>query len=239
MPQEAYDLCRKEFDDIGLLVNAEKCKLFLPNSEVIPFESFSGIARVPATHGVEVLGVPIGSESFVAGTLQSKLEELESLLSRLAMHESSLAKFLLLRACLGTCRKVFLLRSVPFALGKTLADKTAVLIRKSLEALLHNVQLVDAKRNGGALLEALAAFSSAMANGHFGQDCMQLFTAARLVALPKKGDGVRPVAVWDTLRRLVAKCALEGVIEQIVRCLLPSPSVQRGRAAFEEEPALG
>jgi hypothetical protein len=50
---------------------------------------------------------------------------------------------------------------------------------------------------------------------------MQLFTAARLVPLPKKGEGVRPIAVGDTLRQMVAKCALEGVIEQIVRFLVP------------------
>ena len=85
----------------------------------------------------------------------------------------------------------------------------------------HIRELVKAKRYGEALFEALAAFSSAMANGHFGQECRGLFTAARLVPLPKKGDGARPIAVGDTLRRLVAKCALEGVIEHVVQLLVP------------------
>ena len=65
-------------------------------------------------------------------------------------------------------------------------------------------------------MEALAAFSSSLANGECGQDCMQLFTATRLVPLPKKGDGVHPVAVGDFLRRMAAKCAPEVVLEEIV-----------------------
>ena len=135
--QKAYDLAKVEFQKIGLTVNAEKSKLFLPNNDEVPLETFVGVPRIPASSGVEVLGVPIGSESFVAKTLARKLEELEFLLSRLALLESSLAKFLLLRACLGACRVVFLLRTVPFGLGKQLAEKSAALVRHSLEALLQ------------------------------------------------------------------------------------------------------
>ena len=120
-----------------MTVNAEKSKLFLPNDDVVPLETFVGVPRVLASWGVEVLGVPIGHESFVAKTLMRKLEELEFLLGRLALLESSLAKFLLLRACLGACRVVFLLRTVPFALGRQLAEKSAALVRKSLEGLLQ------------------------------------------------------------------------------------------------------
>jgi hypothetical protein len=135
--QEAFDVAKVEFQKIGLTVNAEKSKLFLPNDDVVPLETFVGVPRIAASSGVEVLGVPIGHETFIVNTLLKKLAELEFLLSRLALLESSLAKFLLLRACLGACRVVFLLRTVPFALGKQLADQSAALVRKSLEALLQ------------------------------------------------------------------------------------------------------
>ena len=82
------------------------------------------------------MGAPVGHESFVAKTLGRKLAEWEFLLNRLALLESSLAKALLLRACLGAYRVVFLLRTVPFDLGRQLAEKSAM-VRKSLEALLH------------------------------------------------------------------------------------------------------
>ena len=44
----------------------------------------------------------------------------------------------------------------------------------------HVRELIRAKLHGEALLEALAVFSSALANGHFSSECMQLITAARL-----------------------------------------------------------
>ena len=71
------------------------------------------------------------------------------------------------------------------------------------------------------LLEALAGFCSALVNGHFPRECMRLLTAARLVALPKKDGGVRPIAMGDTLRRLAAKCVHSSVLESVSRYLLP------------------
>ena len=50
---------------------------------------------------------------------------------------------------------------------------------------------------------------------------MSLFTAARLIALPKKSGGIRPIAVGDTLRRLTAKCLLGVVNPSASTFLLP------------------
>ena len=50
---------------------------------------------------------------------------------------------------------------------------------------------------------------------------MSLFTASRLIALPKKSGGVPPIAVGDTLRRLAAKCLLDVGIPSASMYLLP------------------
>ena len=73
-----------------------------------------------------------------------------------------------------------------------------------------------------ALLDALASFCSAVANGHFSQGCMKLLTAARLVPIGKRGGGVRPIAVGDVLRRLAARCLFQAVLPQATTHLLPT-----------------
>ena len=71
------------------------------------------------------------------------------------------------------------------------------------------------------LLDALVSLSGDIASGGFPSESMSLFTAARLIALPKKSGGLRPIAVGDTLRRLAAKCLLGVVIPSASTFLLP------------------
>jgi hypothetical protein len=71
------------------------------------------------------------------------------------------------------------------------------------------------------LVQALASFCSALANGHFSTQCMKLLTAARLVALPKRDNGLRPIAMGDTLRRLAAKCLHSRVLESVSTYVTP------------------
>ena len=71
------------------------------------------------------------------------------------------------------------------------------------------------------VLEALAAFCSALVDNCFPKDAMQLLTAARLVAVTKMGGGVRPIAVGEILRRLAAKCVLQTVLASTSNYLLP------------------
>ena len=71
------------------------------------------------------------------------------------------------------------------------------------------------------LLEALASFCSALANNSLSSECMQLLTTARLVAVAKPNEGVRPIAVGETLRRLAAKCVHEATLGAVFGYLLP------------------
>ena len=47
------------------------------------------------------------------------------------------------------------------------------------------------------------------------------FFGASLIALQKKGGGVRPIAVGFTLRRLAAKCIASGVLQSMGASLTP------------------
>ena len=62
------------------------------------------------------------------------------------------------------------------------------------------------------LLTALAAFCSLVLEGKTPLSVRLFFFGANLVALKKKGGGVRPIAVGCILRRLVAKVAGNKVV---------------------------
>ena len=59
------------------------------------------------------------------------------------------------------------------------------------------------------LHEALAQFCSELIRGQQPAEHRDLFCGARLIALPKKTAGIRPIAIGETLRRLAAKCLVE------------------------------
>ena len=77
--------------------------------------------------------------------------------------------------------------------------------------------------NGGnlPLLTALAAFCSLVLEGKTPSSVHPFFFGANLVALKKKGGGVRPIAVGCTLRRLVAKVAGNKVVRDMSTLLAP------------------
>ena len=54
------------------------------------------------------------------------------------------------------------------------------------------------------LLSSLAAFFSLVLEGRTPDSIRPFFFGARLIALQKKGGGIRPIAVGCSLRRLVA-----------------------------------
>lgn len=71
------------------------------------------------------------------------------------------------------------------------------------------------------LLTALAAFSTLVLEGKTPQSIRPYFFGASLVALEKKGGGVRPIAVGCTLRRLVAKIAGNKIVGDMADLLAP------------------
>ena len=71
------------------------------------------------------------------------------------------------------------------------------------------------------LLSCLASFCSTLAFGKLPTELRDLFCAARLIALPKKPNGVRPIAVGETLRRLSAKLLVMKFQPEAAEALLP------------------
>ena len=51
-------------------------------------------------------------------------------------------------------------------------------------------------------------------NGVLPMPVREIFFGGRLIALEKKGGGIRPIAVGYSLRRLAAKCANSHVIKR-------------------------
>ena len=60
-----------------------------------------------------------------------------------------------------------------------------------------------------------------MLNGETPEEVNQIIYGGRLLALEKKGGGVRPIAVGYTWRRLAAKCANSYIIEKMASLFVP------------------
>ena len=87
----------------------------------------------------------------------------------------------------------------------------------------HLVDLTSAsaERGGKDLLRALAEFANFILRGYLPKYVKQVFFGATLIPLRKKDGGVRPIAVGQTLRRLVAKCVASQVTRSLGMKLAP------------------
>ena len=72
-----------------------------------------------------------------------------------------------------------------------------------------------------SFLVALSSFVSHVLFGKTPDLVRPVFFSARLVALSKEAEGVRPIAVGSTLRRLVAKVAAQLVRDEMTDLLAP------------------
>ena len=72
-----------------------------------------------------------------------------------------------------------------------------------------------------SFLSAISRFICAAAANHFPPTHAPLLASAILIAIPKKTDGVRPIAVSNTLRRLVSKALVHTHIKHIRDKLYP------------------
>ena len=87
----------------------------------------------------------------------------------------------------------------------------------------HLLDLVSstAERGGKELLHALAVFANHVLSGNVPLAGQPFFFGATLIPLQKKEGGVRPIAVSQTLRRLVGKCIDLHVIHSVGSSLSP------------------
>ena len=71
------------------------------------------------------------------------------------------------------------------------------------------------------LIDSLTAFCNMVLNGKVPAEIQPIFCGASLFALSKKSGGIRPIAVGCTLRRLVAKVAVNVISCQAATTLSP------------------
>ena len=88
---------------------------------------------------------------------------------------------------------------------------------------LKPVHLVEALKGdaGEALLEALSTFCEDFATGKLPPESREWFCGARLIGIPKKPTGIRPIAIGETLRRLTAKALVEQFQGAVSDTLIP------------------
>ena len=115
----------------GLKVNVSKCKQWGPTP------SHTALApRVPWDSGVKVLGVPVGSPSFVQDYSRKVIAKLQDCFERLKLLGCAFSAFHILRSCLSACKVIFLLRSLPFDLALALATEAQAKMRSALQDIL-------------------------------------------------------------------------------------------------------
>ena len=86
---------------------------------------------------------------------------------------------------------------------------------------LQGLISVSAERGGRELLGALTNFTNLVLRGRTPKPVRSAFFGATLIALQKKGGGLRPIAVGLTLRRLAAKCLGSRVLQPMSTLLAP------------------
>ena len=86
---------------------------------------------------------------------------------------------------------------------------------------LKDLVSATAEKPGKELLSALTSFINLVVSGKTPHETRSTFFGASLIALRKKGGGVRPIAVGQTLRRLAAKCVGSRVLQSMGAYLAP------------------
>jgi len=105
----------------GLHLNLSKCELFWPSGDSFP-EFPTNINR--ASEGLELLGSPIwGTDNFFDQFLSSRLSRVVAAQDSIAILEDPQVELHLLRSCLGSCKIIHLLRTVPFSILRSFLEK--------------------------------------------------------------------------------------------------------------------
>ena len=107
-----------------------------------------GVPRV-REGGIILLGAPVGSEDFVAATLQEKVNKVQRITSLLPDLQDPHVEFCLLRSCLSLPKMMFTLRTVDTSVHQHLLTQFDQLTREALSRILgaplNNLQWDQAK----------------------------------------------------------------------------------------------
>ena len=160
----AFKIVRDVGESVGLHLRIEKCELFYPAGEPVKLDSFPSKVKL-IKDGIEVIGAPIGSESFSNAFFNHQYTELKSLLQRLKDASSYLgtqSTFILLSKCISFCRMVFHARTVHPSLLRTHTDNYDKLVQDCFSLLIPGLtedQLIQCSlpiREGGLGLRRLS-----------------------------------------------------------------------------------
>lgn len=147
-PNQVYEDFKKLIkmaEDLGLKINADKCEIFfisgIENQDVIQkFDELSPGIRITKKDELEILGVPIFEEGFKTA-FESKLNSLETLISRLPELNAHTAYFLL-KNCLYIPKLTYMLRTSPAWKFNELTKKMDDCLKNSLQTIM-NIQFND------------------------------------------------------------------------------------------------
>ena len=129
---------------LGLVSQARKCAVYSPAGglpqDLFP-EDMPGAGEVAAA-GVEVLGVPIGSDAFVQDFVVRRVRQLDQIIPVLAHMRHPQLQYLLLRCC-ANARVSHLLRGVPPPLVAQAAAEHDRAVWAGLQAILPGPSLSE------------------------------------------------------------------------------------------------
>ena len=152
---EDYQEILKALESHGLAINPTKCELHLinPQSEECKnaLQSFQNITpgvKLVDKENLTLLGSPIYPEGIEA-VLESKLENLELMASRLSKIDSHSALYLL-RNCFAMPKLTYFLRSSPCFLKPAILERYDTIIKDALVKIL-NIQLPEDAWNQATL----------------------------------------------------------------------------------------
>ena len=132
--RKAFDLLCRELPRPGLTLNVQKCCILTLRAFPAHVAAASPVPVRSWQQGIKSLGVPIGDDRVVHECLNDKLGKLDGFFQRLDALDDTHSQ-LLLRHCLGACRVGYLMRALRFDHARSLAERAAALIVRSIQAI--------------------------------------------------------------------------------------------------------
>jgi len=129
---ESFSLHGPQF---GLHLNLSKCEVFWPSGDSFP-EFPTNIKRV--SDGLELLGSPIwGTTAYFDQFLSARLSKVAAAQDSIAILEDPQVELHLLRSCLGSCKVIHLLRTVPLNVLRSFLEHFDANLRNCLSRILQ------------------------------------------------------------------------------------------------------